>query len=296
MEPNRFALGCWDKDDALGCTPEIPPPVLGNAFTDKLKSIPPKGWLAIGGAALLVLLIAKRRTVAGAAQTVAEKAKQAAQSIVGAFLTLNAIRKAMPNVSLAKATALLPDLTLALDEANINTPKRVAAFLAQVGHESSDFSTFKENLNYGAPGLLDTFPKYFNASTAAQYARKPEAIANHVYANRMGNGPESSGDGWRYKGRGPIQLTGRSNYRAFTNAIGKKYGVDFERNPELVEDPKWGFKAASWFWNSQGLNSYADRGDFNSITHGINGGYKGKPDRDKRYAIASAALVPMGNA
>jgi predicted chitinase len=266
MGPNRFALGCWDKDDALGCTPEMPPPVLGNAFTDKLKSIPPKGWLAIGGAALLILLIAKRRTVATAAQSVAERAKEAAQSLVGAFLTLNAIRKAMPNVSLAKATSLLPDLTLALDEANINTPKRVAAFLAQVGHESGDFR-YMEELASGA-----------------------------AYEGRKDLGNTQPGDGKRFKGRGPIQLTGRSNYRAFTNAIGKKYGVDFEKNPELVADPRWGFKAASWFWNSKNLNSYADRGDFNSITYRINGGYNGKADRDKRYAIASAALMPVGNA
>lgn len=112
----------------------------------------------------------------------------------------------------------------------------------------------------------------------------------------MGNGPEATGDGWKYRGRGPIQLTGKDNYKAFTDAIGKKYGVDFVANPDLLAQPKWGFKAAAWYWTTRNLNALADQGNFDQITYRINGGYKGKEDRDKRFLAAKAALAESATA
>lgn len=244
-------------------------------------------FLWVLGGAVLVFLLSRTKT----AQTAASKVAEAVSSGAKKFLTLNSIRKAMPNVSITQATDYLGPLIEAMDEAQINTPARISAFLAQLGHESADFKFMAENLNYSAESLLKVFPKYFNAQTAAQYARQPERIANRVYASRMGNGPETSGDGWRYRGRGPIQLTGKENYRAFTDAVGRKYGVDFVANPDLVAQPRWGFKAAAWYWTTRNLNALADAGNFDQITYRINGGYKGKEDRDARYATAKAALV-----
>jgi putative chitinase len=172
-----------------------------------------------------------------------------------------------------------------LPDFEINTPKRVAAFLAQCGHESAGFSVLKENLNYSADGLNNIFPKYFkNAGRdATQYARQPEKIANVVYANRMGNGDEKSGDGWRYRGRGPIQLTGKDNYRAFAN--------DYFDDPEtLLNDPDLlidhiptSLLAAVWFWQKNKLNVLADSGDIKAMTKRINGGFIGLEDRIKHY-------------
>lgn len=246
-------------------------------------------FLWVLGGAVLVFLLSRTKT----AQTAAAKVAEAVSSGAKQFLTLNAIRKAMPNVALVKATDYLGPLVEALDEASINTPARISAFLAQLGHESADFKFMAENLNYSAEGLLSTFPKYFNATTAAQYARQPQKIASKVYANRMGNGNEASGDGWKYRGRGPIQLTGKDNYTAFTRDVGIKYGVDFVKNPDLVAEPRWGFKAAAWYWNKNNLNVLADQGNFDQITYRINGGYKGKEDRDQRYALAKSALVAV---
>jgi predicted chitinase len=203
----------------------------------------------IGGAVFLAVAVWKRKKIVSSAQT-----------LVGRILTIESIRKAMPNVSLTRLTTLLPDLIAALDEAQINTPRRISAFIAQLGHESGDFRYFEE------------------------------IASGDAYEGRDDLGNTQPGDGRRYKGRGPIQLTGRANYRAFTKAIGSKYGVDFEANPELVAQPKWGFKAAAWYWNSRKLNQYADRGDFDAITYRINGGYNGKADRDARYAVATSAL------
>lgn len=179
-----------------------------------------------------------------------------------------------------------------LPDFEINTPKRVAAFLAQCGHESAGFSVLKENLNYSADGLNNIFAKYFkNAGRdAAPYARQPEKIANLVYANRMGNGDEKSGDGWRYRGRGPIQLTGKDNYRAFAN--------DYFDDPEtLLNDPDLltdhiptSLLAAVWFWQKNKLNVQADAGDIKLMTKKINGGYIGLEDRIKHYNHALHVL------
>ena len=180
-----------------------------------------------------------------------------------------------------------------LPDFDINTPKRVAAFLAQCGHESAGFSVLKENLNYSAEGLNNIFPKYFkNAGRdATKYARQPEKIANVVYANRMGNGDEASGDGWKYRGRGPIQLTGKDNYRAFAN--------DYFEDPEtLLNDPDLlidhiptSLLAAVWFWQKNKLNVQADAGDIKTMTKKINGGFIGLEDRIKHYEHALHILA-----
>lgn len=258
---------------------------------DQTPAVRPVYLWVLGGAVLLFLL-SRTKT----AQTAASKVVEAVSTGAKKLLTLNVIRKAMPGVPLSRATDYLSDLVEAMDEAAINTPARISAFLAQLGHESFDFKFMEENLNYSADALLKTFPRYFNAQTAAQYARQPQKIANKVYGGRMGNGPEASGDGWKYRGRGPIQLTGKENYAAFTRDVGSKYGVNFVANPDLVAQPKWGFKAAAWFWNSRSLNALADTGKFDDITFRINGGYKGKEDRDARYAIAKAALAESATA
>jgi putative chitinase len=160
----------------------------------------------------------------------------------------------------------------------INTPKRLAHFLSQCGHESGGFKAFSENLNYSAEGLLKTFPKYFNAETAAAYARKPERIANRVYANRMSNGNEESGDGWKFRGRGCIQLTGRANYTAYDQAVPENVLV----NPDLVAGAM-ALDSAGWFWRTNGLNQIADTGDVTAVTKRVNGGTHGLADRQSRY-------------
>ena len=164
----------------------------------------------------------------------------------------------------------------------INTPLRVAHFLAQCGHESGGFKLTQENLNYSAKGLLGIFPKYFDAGTAAAYERKPEKIANVVYANRMGNGDKTSGEGWKFHGRGYIQLTGKENYTAFTKSIGE----DCVANPDLVAS-KYALASAAWFFSKNGLHKLADGGSgddtVTKITKRVNGGTIGLPDRIKHF-------------
>jgi putative chitinase len=174
---------------------------------------------------------------------------------------------------------LLPDY-------GIDTPQRVAAFLAQCAHESGNFVFLKENLNYRAASLRKIFPKYFpDDAIANQYASLPnkaEAIANRIYANRMGNGPEESGDGYRYCGRGLIQLTGRNNYEAFADSI--------ESTPEEVSEYLQTFEgavqSACWFWETNNLNQFADTDDIKTMTRRINGGFIGLEDRIKHYEHA----------
>jgi putative chitinase len=160
----------------------------------------------------------------------------------------------------------------------INTPKRLAHFISQCGHESGGFKVFSENLNYSAEGLLKTFPKYFNAETAAAYARKPERIANRVYGNRMGNGDEASGDGWKYRGRGCIQLTGKSNYSLYNNAVPENVVA----SPDLVSG-SLALDSAGWFWDKNKLNALSDTGTVEQITRRVNGGQHGLTDRKNRY-------------
>jgi putative chitinase len=174
-------------------------------------------------------------------------------------------------------------LEQALPDYDINTPKRVAAFLAQCAHESGGFVFLKENLNYKAASLRTVFPKYFPTDDlAAAYAQKPEMIANRVYGGRMGNSDEHSGDGYRYCGRGLIQLTGKSNYQAFADSI----EISVEDVPEYLATFEGAVQSACWFWESNNLNNEADAGDIKTMTRKINGGYIGLEDRIKHYEHA----------
>jgi putative chitinase len=162
----------------------------------------------------------------------------------------------------------------------INTPERVAAWLAQCAHESGYFKFLKENLNYRAESLLKTFPKYFKTlEEAKQYERKPEKIANRVYANRMGNGDEASGDGFRYLGRGLIQLTGKNNYTIFAASI----DTPLEEIPEYLQTFEGAVQSACWFWEQNNINKFADSRDIVTMSKRINGGTIGMEDRVMKY-------------
>jgi putative chitinase len=172
----------------------------------------------------------------------------------------------------------------------IDTALRLSHFLAQCGHESAGFKAIQENLNYGAKGLLGIFKKYFpTEAKALQYERKPEKIANLVYGSRMGNGDEASGDGYKFRGRGYIQLTGKNNYVAFGKAINEDIAV----NPDLVAT-KYPLLSAAWFWSSNSLNALADKGaddaSVTAITKRVNGGTIGLPDRIKHFKEYYALL------
>jgi putative chitinase len=181
-------------------------------------------------------------------------------------------------------------LSQLLPDYEINTPERIAAFMAQCAHESGGFTALKENLNYKAATLRKVFPKYFTTDEIAnQYASLPnkqEAIANKVYANRMGNGDEASGDGFRYCGRGLIQLTGKSNYQAFADSLEMKV----EDVPEYLQTFEGAAQSACWFWESNNLNKHADAGDIKTMTKVINGGYIGLDDRIAHYEHAKHIL------
>jgi len=174
----------------------------------------------------------------------------------------------------------------------INTPQRVSAFLAQCGHESGGWTVFQENLNYSAEGLNKIFGRYFPTLESAQpYARKPEMIANRVYSSRMGNGYEASGDGWKYRGRGPIQLTGRANYTQFAKEMFEDWESVVNEPDWVSEDKEFALMSAIWFWNKNGLNALADKEDLLTMTKRINGGTNGLDDRVAHYKEAIALLA-----
>ena len=174
----------------------------------------------------------------------------------------------------------------------INTPMRISAFLAQCGHESGGWTIFQENLMYSAQGLCGTFKKYFpTIESATPYARNPEKIANRVYANRMGNGPEESGDGYKFRGRGPIQLTGKSNYTQFAKDMFDDWQNVIDNPDWVTEDKDFALMSAIWFWNKNKLNVQADAGDIKLMTKKINGGYIGLEDRIKHYNECIAELA-----
>ena len=191
-------------------------------------------------------------------------------------------------MNLEKLKGHIPDSVIAQipsieTKFEINTPLRLAHFLAQCGHESGGFKVVKENLNYGAKGLRSIFGKYFPTDALAlAYERKPEKIANKVYANRMLNGDEASGDGYKFCGRGYIQLTGKENYTNF----GKAIGVDLTATPDLVAT-QYPLLSAAWFFHKNGLHKLADAGAteaaVTSVTKRVNGGTIGLPDRIKHF-------------
>ena len=203
-------------------------------------------------------------------------------------LTLQQLKQLLPKNPYVEQwhhalSQLLPDY-------EINTPQRIAAFIAQCSHESAGFMFLKENLNYKAATLRKIFPKYFPTDAlAAEYASKPNkqaAIANKVYANRMGNGDEASGDGYRYCGRGLIQLTGKQNYSWFAASL----GISVEEASEYLQTFEGAAQSACWFWETNNLNRFADAGDIKGLTKAINGGYIGLEDRIKHYEHALHVL------
>ena len=170
---------------------------------------------------------------------------------------------------------------------DMNTPNRQACFIGQCAHESNNFKTLEENLNYSAEGLMRTWPSRFpTLEVAQQYARNPEKIANKVYGGRAELGNIEEGDGWKFHGRGLIQLTGRSNYTVCGQALGRP----FAQTPELVLDPENACLSAGWFWNKKSLNSLADIGDIDTMTRRINGGLIGLQDRKAKIAKAVSVL------
>lgn len=197
------------------------------------------------------------------------------------------------NLSLAQLKEMVPGnpyiedwyeaLEKILPDYDINTPQRIAAFVAQCAHESGGFKAIKENLNYRPETLRKIFPKYFPTDEIARhYASMPnkqEAIANRVYANRMGNGDEASGDGFRYCGRGLIQLTGKSNYENYAMSL----EISVEEAGEHLTTFEGCVQSAAWFWEANNLNQWADKGDIVTLTKRINGGTIGLEDRIKHY-------------
>ncbi|EQB0441223.1 TPA: glycoside hydrolase family 19 protein [Pseudomonas aeruginosa] len=207
------------------------------------------------------------------------------------LITEQQLLQIFPNAG-HRAGFFVPALNVAMERFGITSPVRVAAFLAQVGHESSQLTRLMENLNYSGRGLAATWPsRYLGAdgqpnALAQRLARNPRAIANNAYAARNGNGDEASGDGWRFRGRGLLQITGRANYRA----AGAGLGQPLEAEPDLLEQPKWAALSAAWWWASHGLNELADRGEFAAITRRINGGLNGQAERMALWVRAKRVL------
>ena len=180
----------------------------------------------------------------------------------------------------------LPEI---LEKYAITTPLRVAHFLAQTAHESAGFTRFGENLNYSASGLKNTWPDRFRLANPNRYAHHPELIASHVYANRMGNGDEASGDGWKFRGRGMIQLTGRDNYAAFSKHSGK----DAIQDPDLLSTVEGAAESAAWYWLERHINNAADEDDVVTVTKLINGGTLGLDERKRLLVIAKRVVREM---
>jgi len=205
------------------------------------------------------------------------------------------IRKEHPTMNLDKLNNVLPtevqnQLTDVVETYKINTPLRLSHFLAQCAHESGNWKFKVENLNYSAQALQSVFRKYFpNEALASQHARKPEMIANVVYANRMNNGGPETGDGWSFRGRGYIQLTGRQNYSLFNETVEE----DLLTNPDLVAE-KYPLLSAAWFWDTNNLNNLADAGstdqDITKVTRRVNGGTHGLDDRIAKFKTYFSVL------
>lgn len=194
---------------------------------------------------------------------------------------------AAAGIPLARAETWYPVVNAMAVQYRIVTPQSLAMWIAQCGHESNGFTDLSENLNYSESALLRTWPKHFSPAQAKDYARQPERIANRAYANRMGNGDEASGDGWRNRGRGLIQLTGHTNYSACSAAL----GVDFVAEPDRLAEPYYAAMSAGWFWDTRKLNVLADAGDVEGVTRRINGGKNGLTDRILRLGRALPVLL-----
>ena len=199
-------------------------------------------------------------------------------------ITVQQLLQILPNASQV-AGIFVPVLNVAMNRYQIVGARRIAAFIAQVGHESGHLTRLVENLNYSADALRKTWPSRFDVELASAAARKPEQIANIAYGNRMGN--IAPGDGWKYRGRGLIQITGKNNYRA----CGEALGLDLIAQPELLEKPQHACMSAAWYWATNGLSTLADSGKFEAITQRINGGQNGATDRQALHVKALKVLA-----
>ena len=197
-------------------------------------------------------------------------------------LTLEQLKKVLPKNPYVEHW--FRDLSQLLPDYEINTPQRIAAFLAQATHESGDFIWLSENLNYKPETLIKLFGSHFpgGLAEAQQYKGQPEKIANHIYGNRMGNGPDATGDGWKHCGRGLIQVTGKENYTWFAASL----GITAEEASHYMQTFEGAAQSACWFWETNKLNQYADSGDIVTMTKRINGGTIGLEDRIKHYEHA----------
>jgi putative chitinase len=208
-----------------------------------------------------------------------------ASSSTGSLITAAEIKSLFPTNKSCEELAVA--LNTILPKYEITTKKRIAAFLAQCGHESAGFTVLAENLNYSAEGLCKVFPKRFPSVAASQpYHRQPEKIANKIYCDRMGNGTEASGDGYKFRGRGAIQLTGKDNYSRFSTSIGKS----LDDTVKYCETLEGAICSAAWFWTTNKINDIADKEDLTAMTKKINGGTIGLEDRKKHYKHAMEVL------
>ena len=204
------------------------------------------------------------------------------------MITLELLQKVCPKTKKEVLEQYVAPLNKVCKQYGIlDNHKRVAAFLAQIAHESGGFNFTKENLNYSAKALQTVFKKYYpTEKDAILHERKPEQIANKVYANRMGNGDEKSGDGWTYRGRGLMQLTGKENYTKFAESIKKP----LKETISYLETPAGAIESAAWFWSKNKLNDLCDKDDFVGLTKRINGGTNGLEDRKHHYVLALKVL------
>ena len=202
-------------------------------------------------------------------------------------LTLHAICQIYPHCSPSLGASLLVALPRIFEKYQINTALRMAHFLAQTSHESDGLKRLEENLHYSARGLLETYPKYYDSRLAFLEADNPEKIANRVYASRMGNGNAESGDGWRFHGRGMIQLTGRDNYKSFSGHS----GLDAIHNPDLLSVLPGAIESAAWFWMERQINHAADEDNVVLVTRLINGGELGLAERRELTQLAKRIIL-----
>ena len=198
------------------------------------------------------------------------------------IITVDLLRGAIPSVSLERAKLWVPHFQALSDWCISDTPETLAAYLAVTSHETGDYMQLEENLNYSAEGHLKTWPEHFTSETARDYAHTPDAIANRVYANRMGNGPESSGDGYLYRGRGLFQITGKANYLK----CGYQMELELFRNPDLLTMPPLAVESSAIFWSNHSLNDLAEAGKFQELRRVVNGGDIGMSDYLKRLNYA----------
>ena len=204
------------------------------------------------------------------------------------LITPDKLKRIAVNLSDEMCAHYAPLLLTAMEEFEIDNARRCAAFIAQTCHESQEYKRLVENLNYSAQRLMAVWPKRFPSMSFAQgYDRKPEKIANYVYANRNGNGAPETGDGWLYRGRAIIGITGKANYEPCGHGI----GLDLVSHPELLEQPVHAFRAGAWWWREHGLNALADANEFTEQTKTINGGLNGLAERKVYWSRAKQVLA-----